>query len=188
MSQLVIFLEERSAKYLLDEFLPRYLPVGIRHHCIPFEGKQDLDRQVERRIKGWISPATAFMILRDQDHSDCKTLKQDLRTKAQNAGRPDTIVRIACRELESWYFGDLQAVEAALNLHKLQQHGAKAKYRTPDKIISPSSELVRITQGQYQKTSGSRAIGRHLDPTRNTSDSFQVFLKGVDKALSSLAL
>ncbi len=187
MSQLVIFLEERSAKYLLDEFLPRILPEGVAHRCIPFEGKQDLDKNIERRIRGWIAPSTVFMILRDQDHSDCVTLKQSLYTKAEGAGRPDTIVRIACRELESWHFGDLQAVEAALNAQRLQQYASKAKYRYPDRIVSPSSELAKITQGNYQKTSGSRAIGKHLVPVRNTSHSFQVFLKGIEKALSSVA-
>jgi hypothetical protein len=187
MSQLVIFLEERSAKYLLDEFLPRILPKGVTHRCIPFEGKQDLDKNIERRIRGWIAPSTAFMILRDQDHSDCVILKQSLYAKAQRAGRSDTIIRIACRELESWYFGDLQAVEAALNVQRLQQYASRAIYRNPDRIISPSSELAKITQGIYQKTSGSRAIGKHLTPDRNTSHSFQVFLKGIEKALKSVA-
>lgn len=187
MSQLVIFLEERSAKAMLDGLLPRILPEGVSYRCIPFEGKQDLDKQIERRLRGWIHPATAFLILRDQDASDCQTLKKDLRKKAEKAGRPETIIRIACRELESWYFGDLQAVAEALDLRRLSQHAAKSKYRTPDRIVNPSTELAKITQGLYQKTSGSRAIGKHLVPERNTSQSFQVFLKGIQKALANLA-
>lgn len=54
MSQLVIFLEERSAKAMLDGLLPRILPEGVSYRCVPFEGKQDLDKQIERRLRGWI--------------------------------------------------------------------------------------------------------------------------------------
>lgn len=186
MSHLVIFLEERSAKNLLDAFLPRILPAGVTHKCIPFEGKQDLDKQIERRIKGWIAPDTAFLILRDQDSADCLSIKQNLYSKAQAAGRPDTIVRIACRELESWYFGDLQAVESALDLQNLQHYAAKAIYRVPDQIVNPCTELKKITKYHYQKTSGSRSIGAHLCPDRNTSRSFQVFYEGIQKALAAL--
>lgn len=184
--QIVFFLEERSAKALLDEFLPRILPPHISFRCIPFEGKQDLDRQIEKRLRGWITPNTAFLILRDQDSADCLNLKQSLLKKASNANRPETIVRIACRELESWYFGDLQAVESALQLNGLMKFANKSQYRTPDAITNPASELDKITKGLYQKTSSSRSIGKILIPERNTSQSFQVFLAGVKKAIQQL--
>jgi len=187
MRQLVIFLEERSAEAMLQGLLPRILPEGVSHRCVPFEGKQDLDKQIERRLRGWIQPATVFLILRDQDASDCKVLKKALRQKIESAGHPETIIRIACRELESWYFGDLEAVEEALGIPKLQKHAGKKQYRIPDAIVSPSKELEKITSGYYQKTSGSRAIGNFLVPGRNTSHSFQVFLQGIQKALSSLS-
>lgn len=186
MRQLVIFLEERSAEAMLDGLLPRVLPEGVTYRCICFEGKQDLDKQIERRLRGWIEPATAFLVLRDQDASDCRVLKQGLRQKAENALCPETVIRIACRELESWYFGDLKAVEQALGIPKLQKHAGKKQYRTPDAIVSPSKELDKITSGRYQKTSGSRAIGPLLIPERNTSKSFQVFLQGVDKAIAAI--
>jgi hypothetical protein len=184
--QVVLFLEERSAKALLDGFLPRILPAHISFRCIPFEGKQDLDRQIERRLRGWIAPNTAFLILRDQESADCRLLKQSLLEKSSNANRPETIVRIACRELESWYFGDLKAVEEALHLSGLQKLANKSQYRTPDAIINPASELDKITKGLYQKNSGSRAIGRILTPDRNTSRSFQVFIDGIYKAIEQL--
>lgn len=181
--QIVFFLEERSAKAMLDEFLPRILPSSISFRCIPFEGKQDLDRQIERRLRGWIAPHTAFLILRDQDSADCRLLKQSLMEKATNANRPETIVRIACRELESWYFGDLKAVEEALQVNGLLKFANKSQYRTPDAITNPASELDKITKGIYQKTSSSRAIGKILTAERNTSKSFKVFLAGVNKAI-----
>ena len=186
MKQLVIFLEERSAKVMLDEFLPRVLPEGVSHRCIPFEGKQDLDKQIGHRLKGWLQPNTAFLILRDQESSNCLVLKESLQQKALVAGRPDTVIRIACHELESWYFGDLQSVGAALQIPKLHQHASSSKYRVPDKIVNPATELDKITHGRYQKVSGSREIGKRLTPSHNTSHSFQVFLKGIDKALASI--
>lgn len=186
MRQLVIFLEERSAKAMLDEFLPRVLPESVSHRCIPFEGKQDLDKQIGRRLKGWLEPNTAFLILRDQDSSNCLLLKESLLQKAQQAGRPNTVIRIACHELESWYFGDLKSVETALQLPKLHQYASSSKYRVPDKIVNPATELEKITHGHYQKVSGSREIGKHLTPSHNTSHSFKVFLKGIDKALASI--
>ena len=89
------------------------------------------------------------------------------------------MVRIACRELESWYFGDLQAVERALEIHGLTNLEAKTKYRNPDTIHCPSRELRRVTKNRYQKVSGSRVIGKFLRLDGSRSTSFQHFISGV---------
>jgi len=89
------------------------------------------------------------------------------------------MIRIVCRELESWYFGDLAAVENALSMTDLVKYQNKSKYRVPDKIHSPSLELKKITQGAYQKISGSREIGSKLLLDSNTSKSFQVFIDSI---------
>ena len=72
MKTLVFFLEESSAQEFLTGFLPRILPEGVTSRFIPFEGKQDLDKQLERRIRGWNTPDSLFVVLRDQDQGDCK--------------------------------------------------------------------------------------------------------------------
>jgi predicted ATP-binding protein involved in virulence len=102
---------------------------------------------------------------------------------ANGAGKPETVVRIACRELESWYLGDLAAVERALKVKNLALHAQKAKYRIPDKIGNPSSELRSLTKGAYQKINGSRSIGKEMNPDNNTSYSFKEFIKGVRRLL-----
>lgn len=51
----------------------------------------------------------------DQDSSDCLNLKAELVEQCPEATRDRVIVGIICRELGSWYFGDLTAVEDALN-------------------------------------------------------------------------
>ena len=89
------------------------------------------------------------------------------------------IVRIVCRELESWYFGDLAAVADALNIPNLIQYQNKKKYRVPDDIVSPANELKKITRGAYEKISGSRKIGLKLSLDSNVSKSFQVFIQKV---------
>ena len=188
MKQLVLFLEERSAKAALEGLLPRLLPAEIHIRYIVFEGKSDLEKQIDRRLRGWIYPETAFVILRDQDLEDCRERKRTRVGKCVAAGKPSTIVRIACRELESWYFGQLGAVEEALQVNQLRKYSDKSKYRIPDSIQKPSIELKEITGGKYQKVSGSREIGKYLsvEEKRNSSESYNHFISGVKKAIESL--
>ncbi len=125
------------------------------------------------------APNSRFIVLLDQDRSECKEVKRRIVDICRRAGKSETIVRIACRELESWYFGDIKAVEEALDdCPKLASHTNKSKYRIPDDIDKPSLELERITKGKYQKISGSRAIGTHLS-SQNRSKSYNVFLKSL---------
>ena len=57
----------------------------------------------------------------------------------------------------------------------------KKQYKNPDKIHNPAKELEKITNKEYQKISGSRAIGSllSLEKNVNTSRSFKVFIAGV---------
>ncbi len=50
--ELVFLLEERSAKVMLETFLPRMLDERIEFRLIAFEGKQDLEKRMVMRIKG----------------------------------------------------------------------------------------------------------------------------------------
>lgn len=139
---LVALLEERSAKEMLLGLLPRFFGndyASVSFLPLVFEGKNDLQRNLERRIRGWQAPEkTCFLVLHDQDSNDCRELADSLRAICLRAGRKDTVVRIACRELESWYLGDLAAVESALGLRQLGGKQAKKKYRAPDRLHKPS--------------------------------------------------
>ena len=101
-----------------------------------------------------------------------------INVSGKNKSSSNLVIRIACHELESWYFGDLTAVEKALKREGLIKYKVKKKYRDPDNIQNPSKELEKITKGDYQKNLGSKAIGS-LD--KNTSPSFQSFVKGIQK-------
>lgn len=181
MRELVFLLEEESAKAMLESLLPRMIDSSITARIIPFEGKSDLERQMVRRLRGYRNPQARFIVMRDQDATpDCRILKQSLQTKCQEAGKSEvSLVRIACRELESFYLADLVAVECGLALHGLAKHQENAKYRNPDELIKPSHELISLTKQKYQKTSGSRAIGQHLDLANQRSSSFKNLIAGI---------
>jgi len=179
--ELVFLLEEESAKAMLESLLPRILNPEIKPRLLAFEGKQDLEKQMVRRMKGYINPYARFIVMRDQDnHRDCKALKVTLVQKCQDAGKADfSIVRVACRELESFYLADLAAIEVSLKITGLTKHQQTAKYRTPDLLGSPSNELAKLTKQSCRKVSGSREIGKYLDLENTRSDSFRNLISGV---------
>jgi hypothetical protein len=125
------------------------------------------------------------MIMRDQDAADCKAVKNRLVGLCRKAGKPEALVRIACHELESFYFGDLKAVEKGLGLNNLEKHQKKSKFRVPDSIINPCDELEKLTGGIYQHVLGSRCIAPHLSLENNTSHSFNMLLSGIKKLLDT---
>ena len=179
MKNLVCFLEEPSAKEMLKGVLPRLLSEYIQCYYIVFEGKQDLENQLVRKLRGWNKPNSVFLVIRDQDSADCIAVKNRLLDLCREAGKPETLVRIACRELESFYFGDLSAVEIGLGLKNIANQQQRAKYRIPDSIVNPSYELEKLTNGVYQKVAGSRSIGPLLSLENNASHSFKVLLSGI---------
>ncbi|MDX8409611.1 MAG: DUF4276 family protein [Mariprofundales bacterium] len=183
MRCLVCLLEEPSAKEMLKGVLPRMLPDDVKITYIIFEGKQDLEKQLERKLKGWQQANTTFLVMRDQDSGDCVAIKQALLAKVQRSGKSlVTCVRIACHELESFYLGDLPAVELGLALTGLSRKQKNHKYRQPDTLANAADELARITNQRYQKVAGSREIGRYLRiDGSNRSHSFNALLHGVSQ-------
>jgi hypothetical protein len=175
--ELVFLLEEPSMKAFLEELLPRIVP-GTSCRLVPHEGKLDLEKSVPRKLRAWRSPGVRFIVVRDQDSEDCRALKKRLVSTAEEAGRPDTVIRIVCRELEAWLLGDLVALGTAFDAPHLESLRGKAKFRNPDGLGNPSEEIRKLVS-RYQKISGARAVGRHIDPSRNVSPSFQVFVTTV---------
>jgi hypothetical protein len=100
MSRLVFLLEEPSMRALLEGVLPRLFP-DLVFLLIPHEGWSDLEKSLPRKLRAWNFPGDRFVVLRDNDGSDGRALKARLsKLCAEEAGRPDTLVRIACQELE----------------------------------------------------------------------------------------
>ena len=183
MKHLVFLLEELSAEEMLKGVLPKLLPEGIIVKYIVFEGKQDLEKQLERKLKAWQQPNSIFLVMRDKDGGDCSVIKQHLLAKVTASGKQDvTLVRIACTELESFYLGDLNAVEQGLGIANLAKRQQEKKFRTSDLLSNAAQELQKLTQRNYQKVSGSRAIGPYLKTDgSNCSHSFNVLIDGIKK-------
>lgn len=181
MRELVFLLEEPSAKAMLESLLPRVLRTETHFRCIPFEGKQDLEKQLMRKIRGYQNEQARFIVLRDQDsHPDCKAIKAKLLELCDASGKAARcLVRVACRELETFYLGDLQAVEEALEIPGLAKHQLSKKFKAPDGSGNPSKELKSLTGGRYEKVSGSRAIGRCLAPDNPRSPSFRNLITAI---------
>jgi hypothetical protein len=169
---------------MLTGLLPRLLPEGTTVRYVVFEGKQDLEKQLVRRLRGYQKPGARFVILRDQDAADCQGVKNGLLTKCREAGKKKFLVRIACHELESWYLADLAAVELGLDVDGLAVQQEKKKFRNPDLLANAADELMELTAYRYQKIGGSRAIGPHLTIDNGRSRSFSVFVAGVMKMAS----
>ena len=77
MSRVVFLLEEYSMKVLLEGLLPRLVPC-LPFLCVPHEGKQDLERSIPRKLRAWREPGVRFVVVRDNDGSDCRALKARL--------------------------------------------------------------------------------------------------------------
>lgn len=166
-------------KDFLDGFLPRIIPSNMSFQVISHEGKSDLQKSIPRKLKAWKEPGVEFIILMDQDSGDCLQIKQKLQNLCHEGHRPDTLIRIVCRELESWFMGDLEALDEALGIN-LKRSENRALKRVPDTVESPSHELERLVPS-FQKRATARAIAPLLKvtPQNNRSTSFGYFIEGI---------
>ncbi|MBD2485477.1 DUF4276 family protein [Planktothrix sp. FACHB-1365] len=185
---LIFLLEEPSLKNVLEEILPKIIPEQISFICIAHQGKQDLAKSIPIKIRAFnnISPNTQFIIVHDQDSHDCQKLKAELLQICQTAGQNTPMIRIICHELESWFLGDLVAVEKAYNLkpNSLSQQQNKRKYRNPDQLNCAKQELKNLVPEYYSATH-SKQIAPYLSLTDNKSKSFQVFMQGIKMLLET---
>jgi len=175
---LVFLLEEKSMEEVLSILIPKVVPKNWNIIYLSHQGKSDLKISIPRKLRGWNRPNTKFVILIDQDRKNCVELKKELVELVSSANRSDTMIRIVCTELESWFLGDLAAVRQAYkNVNKKFRQDGK-KYREPDKLTNAKDELRSIVP-TYQPCLGARSIASHLNIDDNKSKSFNVFIKGI---------
>ena len=87
------------------------------------------------------------------------------------------LIRIPCRELESWYWGDIDAISKAFG-KDLSYLKNRKKYREPDRIGNPKQELKKLFP-ELGQIDGARKIAPFMNIEKNTSHSFQVFVQGI---------
>ncbi len=172
IEQVVFVVEELSMKYMLEGLLSR-MNLKFKYVFRVCEGKQDLKSRLRSFLEKNSDPGVFFIVMRDKDQEDCISVKNELCDIAQKTGR-NFRVRIVCRELESWYLAQLDAVKQILDWKPPKSNNGKI-YKNPEN--SGADELKKYTKGQYRKTSSSRLLGQLLDPDSTNSKSFQVFIQ-----------
>jgi hypothetical protein len=186
MPRIEILTEEPSMQEVLVQILPKILPdkwvLGENYFIRAHEGKSDLKKSIPKKIKVFSNfhYRAGIVILQDQDSADCKLLKQELRSLCEQHGDCAILVRIVCRELESWYLGDMTAIEQAYPKFKAAQYKKKSKFREPDLLNNAAQELSKILP-EFQKISTAKAISPYLDTSENNnrSESFRQFISGI---------
>ena len=172
---IVLLTEEESMKQYLEVLIPKLWPgstEGMDWMVLSFQGKSDLERSIPKKMANWSCRNPHFIILRDNDGGNCFTIKQKLRTIA-NPSKKSFHVRIVCQQLESWLLGDLGAVKLAYPGVTVRK---RAKFREPDQLTNASQELEKLVH-ERAKILRAKKIGEHSDFEKNTSQSFNVFVK-----------
>jgi hypothetical protein len=183
-------LEEYSMKVFLENLLPRILPENIKlneHYFLrAHEGKSDLTKSIPKKIRAFnnFNTPVGIVILHDQDSNDCVTLKRELLSLCDvPQNNVKCLIRIVCRELESWYLGDMDAIQNAYPKFNSRKYRHRAKYRNPDNIHA-SHELQKIIPF-FQKVEGARNISPFISIDKNRSPSFRQFVKGLSKFIEN---
>ncbi len=73
----------------LRALLPRLLPQDRTFEIHPFQGKQDLLANLQRRLHGyaaWLPGDWRIVVVVDRDDDDCRKLKCQLEETARRAG------------------------------------------------------------------------------------------------------
>lgn len=199
---LELLVEEPSMEAFLRGLLPRLLPTSCTFEVHAFQGKADLLAKLQARLCAyaqWLPDEWRIFVVVDRDDDDCNVLKQrleeraaaaGLKTRSQAGGMPWQVVnRIAIEELEAWYFGDWAAVRSVYPRVSSTVSGKK-NFRDPDAIVGgtwEAFERVLRFRGYFEtglrKVEAARAIGVHIDPTRNRSSSFMQFYKVIVEAV-----
>ncbi|WP_326800328.1 DUF4276 family protein [Streptomyces sp. NBC_01808] len=136
-------------------------------------------------------------VLVDRDNDDCRDLKRRLdsialdagltpRTKRGPEGDFEVLNRIAVRELESWYFGDWDAV--VHGFPKVTSSVPRAYRGDPDSVTGKCSDAFEKVLRSHgikiaSKPEWGRKIGPHLNPDVNRSTSFNSFVAGIRQLL-----
>lgn len=202
MEKLIVFVEEFSMEAALEKLLPRLIG-DIEFQIIRFQCKDDLLKNAPVRLKGyasWLPQSWRILVLVDGDDDDCVTLKAELenmataaglrtKTAAGNGQRFQVVNRIAIEELESWFFGDWPAVQAAYP-RVPATIPQKAGFRDPDAIAGGTWEAMErvLKQAGYfstglRKVELARSVAMEMIPNRNRSRSFQAFTNAVAAAM-----
>lgn len=175
---MIVFLtEEQSMTSVIKKVMAELCPnasEGFHWQIISHQGKADLESNLVKKMTSWSYNSPHFIILRDNDGGNCRTLKKRISGRASTTGKPHH-VRLVCQELEAWFIGDLPAVEQAYPNSNARSYATRTPYRTPDSPTNASQLIEQIT-GTRAKVGRAEKIAPHLDLSNNRSHSFNILL------------
>lgn len=201
VAKLEILVEELSMEAALRLIVPKIIG-DLSFDVYPYQCKEDLLKKLPARLKGyaaWMPKDYRIVVIVDRDDDDCEDLKQQMEKAASEAGLItrtqakdqlyQVVNRLAIEELEAWYFGDWEAVQAAypgVNANIPQ----KAGFRDSDAVSGGTWEAfervlhkARYFKNGLRKIEAARTVAQHMEPNRNRSKSFRAFRE----ALSEMA-
>lgn len=185
-----IFTEEPSAKKLFDSILPKLLPPDVQFRVYSHQGKQDLEKALKNTLPSISRTYGArILVIRDQDSAECIDVKKAIKSKIGNSCTCQFFIRIACRELEAWYLGDLDAIKNAYPRLRPENYSGKADLRNVDEIMNPAEYLLKIipeysSRHFLPKIEVSESIAPFLNFENNTSVSFNQTISAIRKLAS----
>lgn len=192
---IVFLVEDRSMAVFLTGVLERLSFPKTAYQIKPYNGKEDLTRNLAKVVPSWAKRAKCIVILLDRDHQDCITLKYSVLSKLKGCTCP-CFVRLACRELESWFLGDMEAIAKCSTRFNQARYKNKAKFRNVDELpTKPSDELEKLLPDWEERYFGSKPkfaeqMGKviSLEPDLNCSHSFKVFLRTLSSLKNSVVM
>ncbi len=181
MTHLHVFTEEPSAKKVFDAILPKMLPEEVSFSVYSHQGKQDLEKALRSTV-----PSISRIPGASQDSGDCESVKQRLLDILNKDCKSPFLVRIACRELEAWFLGDLDAIKNAYPRFIPAHYAGKSEFRNVDNIQNVSQYLRSIIpeykdREKLPKLETAEKISPWLDLNVSTSTSFRHVISGVKK-------
>jgi hypothetical protein len=142
----------------------------------------------------WLPQEYGLVVVTDEDRHDCEEIKETLEASARAAGfltrrrnrqAFQVVSWIAVEELEAWFLGDVDALEAAYPGTRRLVAGRR-EFRDPDQVKGGTWEaLERVLnraghhRGGFRKIEAARAISAHMEPQRNRSTSFRGFVRAL---------
>ena len=211
-----ILVEDASSKKLLEAILSRLLGEhgdsnSWRVHSYKGTGriprnlnangdpaKRMLLDQLPKLLRGYgrTPGIDAVVVVLDSDRRNCVDFLSELETLlAACDPAPDTMFRLAIEEVEAWYFGDRQALQAAYPRAKadvldryVQDSICDTWELLADAIYPGGSAAIRKAgwplPGQI-KCEWAEKIGPLLEPDRNTSPSFGKLRDGLRRLVAT---
>jgi len=202
MSSLHVLVEEPSMEEALKHLMPKIVAGRAKWKVINMGSKGRLLKELPARLRAYRQRIEngenlKAIVLVDRDSDDCHELKQRLEIMAYEARlstktSPDSswnfrvVTRIVVEELEAWFMGDTAALQAAFT--SLSGRRVPRIFNNPDdggtwERLHRFLKQNRIYRNSYPKIAAVRKIAPNMEPARNRSKSFQVFLHGVEACL-----